>query len=107
MVIAAAVAEANGCVLVTDNEHDFVGVKIVSPRDANDAELSIVRPVRTLVVGAARMSSLGSDAKKLRLSRPIAHPEIMGRLLRPSSRRKPGSIVEHAMRPNGSRLSPG
>jgi toxin FitB len=29
-MIVAAVAEANGCVLVTDNEKDFVGLKIVN-----------------------------------------------------------------------------
>jgi predicted nucleic acid-binding protein len=35
-MIVAAVAEANGCVLVTDNEKDFIGVKIVNPlRAAN------------------------------------------------------------------------
>jgi predicted nucleic acid-binding protein len=30
-MIIAAVAEANDCVVVTDNEKDFVGVKIVNP----------------------------------------------------------------------------
>ena len=30
-VIIAAVAEANGCVVVTDNEKDFTGVKFVNP----------------------------------------------------------------------------
>jgi predicted nucleic acid-binding protein len=35
-MIIAAVAEANGCVLVTDNEKDFMGLKIVNPlRAAN------------------------------------------------------------------------
>lgn len=35
-MIIAAVAEANDCVVVTDNEKDFVGVKIVNPlRTAN------------------------------------------------------------------------
>ena len=35
-MIIAAVAEANDCVLVTDNERDFVGLKIVNPlRAAN------------------------------------------------------------------------
>lgn len=33
--IIAAVAEANGCVVVTDNERDFEGIEIVNPlRDA-------------------------------------------------------------------------
>ena len=30
-MIIAAVAEANGCVVVTDNEKDFVGLKFVNP----------------------------------------------------------------------------
>ena len=30
-MIIAAVAEANACVMVTDNEKDFAGVKIVNP----------------------------------------------------------------------------
>jgi toxin FitB len=30
-MIIAAVAEANECVLVTDNEKDFAGLKIVNP----------------------------------------------------------------------------
>jgi len=30
-MIIAAVAEANGCVVVTDNEKDFVGIPIVNP----------------------------------------------------------------------------
>jgi hypothetical protein len=29
--IIAAVAEANGCVVVTDNEKDFAGLKFVNP----------------------------------------------------------------------------
>jgi hypothetical protein len=29
--IIAAVAEANGCVVVTDNEKDFDGIEIVNP----------------------------------------------------------------------------
>jgi predicted nucleic acid-binding protein len=30
-MIVAAVAEANDCVVVTDNERDFAGLKIVNP----------------------------------------------------------------------------
>jgi predicted nucleic acid-binding protein len=30
-VIIAAVAEANGCVVVTDNENDFAGVQVLNP----------------------------------------------------------------------------
>lgn len=30
-MIIAAVAEANGCVVVTDNEKDFDGIEIVNP----------------------------------------------------------------------------
>jgi predicted nucleic acid-binding protein len=30
-MIIAAVAEANGCVVVTDNEKDFTGIKLVNP----------------------------------------------------------------------------
>jgi toxin FitB len=30
-MIIAAVAEVNGCVLVTDNERDFAGLKVVNP----------------------------------------------------------------------------
>jgi toxin FitB len=30
-MIIAAVAEANGCVIVTDNERDFAGLKFVNP----------------------------------------------------------------------------
>lgn len=30
-MIVAAIAEANDCVVVTDNERDFAGVKIVNP----------------------------------------------------------------------------
>jgi predicted nucleic acid-binding protein len=33
-MIIAAVAEANGCVVVTDNEKDFAGLKIVNPLQA-------------------------------------------------------------------------
>jgi hypothetical protein len=33
-MIIAAVAEANHCVVVTDNEKDFAGVKIVNPLGA-------------------------------------------------------------------------
>jgi predicted nucleic acid-binding protein len=29
--IVAAVAEANDCIVVTDNEKDFVGVEVVNP----------------------------------------------------------------------------
>jgi hypothetical protein len=29
--IIAAVAEANGCVVVTDNEKDFAGVQVLNP----------------------------------------------------------------------------
>lgn len=34
-MIIAAVAEANGCVVVTENEKDFAGLKIVNPLRAN------------------------------------------------------------------------
>jgi len=34
-MIVAAVAEANGCVVVTENERDFSGLKIVNPLRAN------------------------------------------------------------------------
>jgi hypothetical protein len=35
-MIIAAVAEANDCVLVTDNDKDFIGLKTVNPlRAAN------------------------------------------------------------------------
>ena len=30
-MIIAAVAEANDCIVVTDNENDFAGVKILNP----------------------------------------------------------------------------
>ena len=30
-MIIAAVAEANGCIVVTDNEKDFAGLKFVNP----------------------------------------------------------------------------
>jgi predicted nucleic acid-binding protein len=35
-MIIAAVAEANDCVLVTDNEKDFIGLKIVNPSRAGN-----------------------------------------------------------------------
>ena len=35
-MIVAAVAEANDCVLVTDNEKDFIGLKIVNPLRATN-----------------------------------------------------------------------
>ncbi len=36
-MIIASVAEANGCVLVTDNERDFVGLEILNPlRDGDE-----------------------------------------------------------------------
>jgi predicted nucleic acid-binding protein len=34
-MIIAAVAEANDCVVVTENERDFAGIKIVNPLRAN------------------------------------------------------------------------
>jgi predicted nucleic acid-binding protein len=34
-MIVAAVAEANGCVVVTDNEKDFAGLKFVNPLRAS------------------------------------------------------------------------
>jgi len=47
-MIIAAVAEANDCVLVTDNEKDFIGLKIVNPLRAatEDREKAGIR-VRT------------------------------------------------------------
>jgi toxin FitB len=33
-MIIAAVGEANGCVVFTDNEKDFVGIETVNPRRA-------------------------------------------------------------------------
>jgi len=30
-MILAAVAEANNCIIVTDNERDFIGLQIVNP----------------------------------------------------------------------------
>jgi predicted nucleic acid-binding protein len=30
-MIIAAVAEANGCVVVTDNDKDFVGIETINP----------------------------------------------------------------------------
>ena len=35
-MIVAVVAEANDCVLVTDNEKDFIGLKIVNPLRAGN-----------------------------------------------------------------------
>jgi predicted nucleic acid-binding protein len=35
-MIIAAVAEANDCVLITENERHFAGLKIVNPMRAND-----------------------------------------------------------------------
>jgi predicted nucleic acid-binding protein len=35
-MIVAAVAEANDCVLVTDNEKDFIGLKVVNPLRAGN-----------------------------------------------------------------------
>jgi toxin FitB len=37
-MIVAAVAEANGCVVVTDNERDFDGLKFVNPLRAKKAD---------------------------------------------------------------------
>lgn len=37
-MIIAAVAEANGCVVVTDNEKDFVGLKFINPLRAHRAD---------------------------------------------------------------------
>ncbi|OIQ66875.1 toxin FitB [mine drainage metagenome] len=37
-MIIAAVAEANGCVVVTDNEKDFAGLKFVNPLRAHRAD---------------------------------------------------------------------
>jgi predicted nucleic acid-binding protein len=34
--VIAAVAEANGCVVVTDNEKDFADVQIINPLRASD-----------------------------------------------------------------------
>jgi predicted nucleic acid-binding protein len=34
-MIIAAVAEANDCVIITENEGDFAGLKIVNPLRAN------------------------------------------------------------------------
>lgn len=33
-IVIAAIAEANGCVVVTDNERDFVGIEICNPMRA-------------------------------------------------------------------------
>jgi hypothetical protein len=38
-MIIAAVAEANDCVVVTENERDFAGLKIVNPLRANSQEV--------------------------------------------------------------------
>jgi toxin FitB len=37
-MIIAAIAEANGCVVVTDNEKDFAGMKFVNPLRAGRAD---------------------------------------------------------------------
>jgi len=37
-MIIAAVAEANGCLVVTDNEKDFIGLKFVNPLRGRRAE---------------------------------------------------------------------
>lgn len=37
-MIIAAVAEANDCVVVTENERDFAGLKIVNPLRANSTQ---------------------------------------------------------------------
>ena len=37
-MIVAAVAEANGCVVVTDNEKDFAGLKFVNPLRSHRAD---------------------------------------------------------------------
>ena len=37
-MIIAAVAEANDCVVVTDNEKDFVGLTIVNPLRSSQAK---------------------------------------------------------------------
>jgi predicted nucleic acid-binding protein len=37
-MIIAAVAEANGCVVVTDNERDFTGLKFVNPLRTGKAD---------------------------------------------------------------------
>ncbi len=34
-MIIAAIAEANDCVVVTENERDFAGLKIVNPMRSN------------------------------------------------------------------------
>jgi len=43
-MIIAAVAEANDCVLVTDNEKDFIGLKIVNPCGRELEPLEIGNP---------------------------------------------------------------
>jgi hypothetical protein len=43
-MIIAAVAEANGCLVVTDNEKDFTGLKFVNPlRSRRTEERGIIR----------------------------------------------------------------
>ena len=37
-MIVAAVAEANGCIVVTDNEKDFAGLKFVNPLRSHRAD---------------------------------------------------------------------
>jgi hypothetical protein len=37
-MIIAAVAEANGCIVVSDNEKDFSGIEIVNPLRATTVE---------------------------------------------------------------------
>ena len=40
-MITATIAIANHCVVVTDNERDFIGLKIVNPlREATGADLN-------------------------------------------------------------------
>jgi len=38
-MIIAAIAEANGCVVVTDNEKDFVGLKFVNPLRGSNSSM--------------------------------------------------------------------
>jgi toxin FitB len=38
-MIYAAIAEANGCVLVTDNEERFTGIEVVNPLKPDDKEI--------------------------------------------------------------------
>jgi toxin FitB len=37
-MIIAAIAEANGCVVVTDNEKDFTGLKFINPLRTGEAD---------------------------------------------------------------------